>query len=136
MFFRMSFTIRWRSMRTDVYRELHREFLRMLAVLPAALPHNEVPLADLQHIVTRTYGDRLESVRKGWALTQQIPVTLYEAHEGAFELADGNHRLTMARCTGSRWVRAVVLDYEAGYEAACAREEIIRREIIGDQGAI
>ena len=133
MFFRMSFTIRWRSMRTDVYRELHREFLRVLAVLPAALPHNEVPLADLQHIVTRTYGDRLESVRKGWAITKRLPVTVYVG-ERTLELVDGNHRLTMARCTGAQWVRAVVIDYEAGYAAAVAREEMIRFEIEHDRG--
>ena len=135
LYFRMAFAMRWRSMRADVFRALHREFLRLLALLAVALPVRDIRLAALAHVVTRVYGDRLESVRVGWAVTQRLPVTLYATDEGAFELVDGHHRLTMARCTGAQWIRAVIIDREAGYAAAIAREEKIRFEIEQDTGS-
>ena len=130
LYFRMAFALRWRSMRADVFRALGCEFMRVLTLLPVALPHRDVRLAALAHVVTRVCGDRLESVRVGWAVTKRLPVTVYATDEGKFELVDGNHRVTMARCMGARFVRAVVIDYEAGFAAAVAREEIIRREIL------
>ena len=134
MFFRMAFATRWRSMRTEVYRTLQCEFMRVLALMRVGLPHQDIRLAALEHVVTRIYGDRIESVRVGWSVTQRIPVTLYATDEGAFELVDGHHRVTMARCMGARWVRAVVIDREAGYAAAIAREARIRFEIEHDRG--
>ena len=119
-------------MRFDVYRGLQCEFMRVLDLLRVGLPHHDVRLAALAHVVTRVYGDRIESVRVGWAVTQRLPVTLYEA-EGTLALVDGNHRLTMARCVGAQWVRAVIIDREAGYAAAVAREESIRREILAEE---
>ena len=120
-------------MRTDVYRALGCEFMRVLDLMRVGLPHQDVRLAALAHVVTRVEGDRLESVRAGWAATQRLPITVYATDEGKFELVDGNHRLTMSRCSGARWVRAVVIDYEAGFAAAVAREEIIRREILAEE---
>ena len=121
-------------MRADVYRALQCEFMRMLALLPVALSHQDVRVLELRHLITRISGDRIESVRAGWSVTRRIPITLYEA-EGTLALVDGNHRLTMARCVGAQWVRAVIIDREAGYAAAVAREEIIRREIVAEGAA-
>ena len=108
IYFRLAFGITHRSMRTDLYREVHAQLLRTHDVLRRVLPPQCLPVSALAHVETRTFPDRLESVRQAWPVTRRIPVIVYA--RGPLALLDGNHRLTTARCLGDTCLRAVVLE--------------------------
>ena len=121
MYFRLSFGICHRSMRTDLYAALQPALLRVHDLMRRVLPPQCVPVSALAHVETRTFPDRLASVRSAWPVTRRIPLIVY-ARGGPLALLDGNHRLVTARSKGAACVRAVVLARHVEYERARARE--------------
>ena len=85
------------------------------------LPFQWLPIAYLDHLETRTFPDRLASVRDGWDETRQIPILLYDHPDGR-QLWNGNHRLTAARAIGAEAVKAACLPFNAPFTAAIERE--------------
>ena len=121
VYFRAAFSLVHRSMRTDIYREVLAQLLRAHDVLRRVLPPRCLPVSALAHVETRTFPDRLESVRSAWPVTRRIPLIVY-ARGGPLALLDGNHRLVTARSKGAACVRAVILARHVEYERARARE--------------
>ena len=110
--------LRWqldhRSMRYGRYLALNKLSHILMERLCRALPYVWIPIADLAHLETRTYPDRLESVWNAWETTRGIPIMLYDHPDGR-QLWNGNHRLTTARAMGAEAVKAVVLPFNPAY---------------------
>ena len=104
LYWRISFALRFRSMRADVYRELQPALLRVHDLMRRVLPPQCVPVSALAHVETRTFPDRLASVRSAWPVTRRIPLIVY-ARGGPLALLDGNHRARHGEIEG-RGVRA------------------------------
>lgn len=127
------FGFRWqlhhRGMRYRRYLALNRLSHILMERMCRALPFTWLRIAYLDHLETRTYPDRLESVRDGWDETRQIPILLYD-HPQGLQLWNGNHRLTAARSIDAEAVKAVVLPFNPAYTAAVDRERAILDEMM------
>ena len=106
----------------ELYQQLEQEIVDNMARAWFAV-------ADLAHIPTRTYPERLSSVQDGWGVTQSIPIMLYDHPEG-LRLWNGNHRLTTARTWGLDSILAILLPFNPAYTASVDRElaDLKRRE--------
>jgi hypothetical protein len=110
----------------------HRALVRLSHILMErlcrALPYRWLPTAYLDHLETRTFPERLASVRDGWDETRQIPILLYD-HPDGYQLWNGNHRLTAARSIEAEAVKAVILPFNAPFTAAIDRELALMEEV-------
>ena len=126
------FGFRWqlthRGMRSRRFQALTRLNHIMMERLCRTMPFQWLPAAYLAHLETRTFPDRLASVRDGWDETRQIPILLYD-HPDGYQLWNGNHRLTAARAIGAEAVKAVILPFNGPYTAAVNRERAEWEEI-------
>ena len=126
------FGIQWElRCRTHTFRR-HKALVRlshiMMERISRTLPYQWLPIAYLDHLETRTFPDRLESVVDGWNETRQIPILLYD-HPDGYELWNGNHRLTAARSIETEAVKAVILPFNPLFTAAIERERAIMEEV-------
>lgn len=113
---------RWRGMRNDTWRTMNawREFMQDTICL--RFPAVWIPIPELDHIETRHFPDRLDSVRDGWNITRLLPILLYTSAQGVLGLMNGNHRLTNARAMEVDAILAVILPYHALYSETLERE--------------
>ena len=123
------FQHRWRSMRWDTFQTMcaWRDF--MMDTISAKHDPHWIPIPDLDHIETRHFPDRLDSVRDGWNITRLLPILLYQGRNG-IELWNGNHRLTNARAMEVDAIRAVVIPFNPEYTTAIEREIAIFDEMM------
>ena len=140
------------SMRTDLYFgfrwQLHHRgmrYRRFLALnrlshilmerMCRKLPYCWIPIADLAYLETRTFPERLESVRDGWEKTREIPIMLYDHPDGR-QLWNGNHRLTTVRAMGAEAVKAVILPFNLPYTRAVDRERAALEDLMRQDGQL
>ena len=128
IYFSLRFQLDHRAMRYKRYLALNRLIHILMERMCRALPSCWMPIADLSHLETRTYPDRLASVRDGWEKTKQIPILVY-ADPGGLQLWNGNHRLTAARETGAETVKVCILAYNPPFTKAVNRERAIFDEM-------
>ena len=124
VYFSLEYCLRYRAI-TNYARhadawQLRLDFAELCEVV---FPTRWVPLAELAHIETRTFPDRLASVREGWTdKTRNIPI--YLTMEGErLVLVNGNHRLTTAREHGVPTILAAIAPECLDYTKAKKRED-------------
>ena len=122
------FQHRFRSMRWDKYQTLCAWRELMMDTISLLLPPHWIPIPELDHIQTRHFPDRLDSVRDGWNITRLLPILLYQGREG-IQLWNGNHRLTNARAMEVDAIRAVIIPFDLQYTSAIEREIAIFDEM-------
>lgn len=124
VYFSLEYCLRYRAI-TNYARHADAWQLRLdLAELcEVVFPTRWVSLVELAHIETRTFPDRLASVREGWTdKTRNIPI--YLTMEGErLVLVNGNHRLTTAREHGVETILAAIAPECIGYTEARRRED-------------
>ena len=109
--------LRCRSMRTDTFQTLHAWRDLMMDTISLRCDPQWIPIPELDHIETRAFPDRLNSVRAGWHITRMLPILLYEGRE-RLELLNGNHRLTNARAMEVDAIRGAIIPFHAEYTDA------------------
>ena len=122
------FQYRWRGMRSDTWRIMAAWRDLMMDTISAKLDPRWIPIPELDHIQTRHFPDRLDSVRDGWDITRLLPILLYQGRDG-IQLWNGNHRLTNARAMECDAIRAAVIPFNLDYTTAIEREIAILEEM-------
>ena len=67
-----------------------------------------VALGELAHVETYTQARNLERLRAEWDPAQSCPIRLRYGDTGRYVLADGNHRLRLARERGEETIEALI----------------------------
>lgn len=122
------FQHRYRSMRWDTFQIMCAWRDLMMDTISLKLDPHWIPIPELDHIETRHFPDRLDSVRDGWDITRLLPILLYQGRDG-IQLWNGNHRLTNARAMECDAIRAVVVPFDLDYTQAIEREIAIFDEM-------
>ena len=133
VYFSLEYCLRYRSITNYArYTDAWQLRIDLAQLCEVVFPTRWVPLVELEHIQTRTFADRLASVRQGWTLkTRLIPIYL-TLDRDLLMLVNGNHRLTTARERLVPTIFAVVAPECPDWTVARKREDAVLASMKAD----